>query len=167
MRVGAISSVKNVDIKNNKIQCVSFVLMSNFQTTTSSIVDANIDGNSVNFIDYNTGTVTYYPIYLGRTTGSQTPNGTSRLIDNYFTEESASTVIFNVRESMAFELMGNMFIGTFDIDVQADATVAGVPESRLILMNNVATTAFDIAVLNLDGSANTIHNLGNKNITYS
>lgn len=167
MEIGAISSVDNMTINRNIAECAAFVYVTNFQTTTSSLVDAILDNNKVKFVDYALGTPTYHPLALGRTTGSQTPNGTARLTNNYFTEDSTSTVLFNIREVMAFELMTNTFVGAFDIDVQADATVAGVPESRLIIMNNVATIAFDIAVLNLDGSAVTINVANNVNITSS
>ena len=167
MRIGSASSVEDFTVKDNKVECAAFVLASNFQSTTSSLVDVIIDDNVVNFVDYVAGSPTYYPMQLGRTTGSQTPNGTSRIVNNYFTEASASTVLFNIRESMAFELITNVFVGTFDIDVQADATVAGVPESRMIIMNNVATVAFDIAVLTLDTTAVTTNVANNVNITQS
>tara|TARA_B110000977_G_scaffold198260_1_gene282739 strand:- start:1638 stop:4484 length:2847 start_codon:yes stop_codon:yes gene_type:complete len=146
MWVGGNSNIARLQIKNNNIRSVVFTFISNFNATTHFDVFGIIRGNTVNFIDFLEVSIEspppIYPFRFGRVTGETAPS-TLHLIDNYFYEDSASTVVFTTLDVKSLDFISNQFIGNYSFTVTTD-NVSGVAASRLLMKNNLADNSLAV-----------------------
>lgn len=137
--VGANTLVEEFDIVNNKIESPGLIIATNFSSSTSVVFDMLIEKNKVTFIDFLSldGGATLYPFNIGRT---NTSNDYSKfkINENYFKNESVLTVSFVALEWDELDFLRNEYIGDYSISFTCD-NLAGVPSSRFIGVDNIAT----------------------------
>ena len=146
---GASTTIEKFQVKNNNVEAVVFVLCTNFNTTTAFTVNGVISDNQVNFKDFlaTTGSPNIYPFHFGRQISGTAPS-TLHLKDNYFFEDSASTVAFECKDVKALDFIENQFIGNYSFTITTD-NISGVSSSRFIMKDNLATASLTVSQGNM------------------
>lgn len=158
--IGQTSTMPNTIISNNNVKAVGFAYISNAQTSASIDLDLTLANNDVDFIDYtNVTPFTIEPLRLAR---ANTANDAStvRLVNNYFIDNTASGVTFNIFEVDKFDLINNVWDGTYTLSAASD-NLASVADSRFVRKNNMAFGSLTATYTNLS-SAVTQVNDGNS-----